>query len=322
MVKGNDPAALAAGWASAYGECHLCPRHCGVDRLSGETGVCGETAVCRIASACVHRGEEPPVSGRRGSGTIFFTGCSCRCFFCQNEQISRQGLGRDVSPDALLTEAGRLIEQGVHNLNFVTPDHFLPHVTQLCARLRAAGHDLPFVYNTSGYVLADQVDGIAADVQIFLPDFKFADGALARRCMGDGAYPERALEGLRRMVAARGFLEPWDPSGRTVAREGVLVRHLVLPGEVENSLAVLRLLREEFGRMLPLSLMSQYRPMAECQRRRDLDRRLAGEEYRRVVDLAVELDFRSVFIQPHFGDGGFLPDFRRDQPFDGNRPKR
>ena len=275
--------------------------------------------MCRIGAACVHRGEEPSFSGTRGSGTVFFTGCSCRCFFCQNHQISRERTGREVTPGELHTAALRLIESGVHNLNFVTADHFWPHVRDLCRRLRDEGHALPFLYNCSGYQCRELVAEASELMDIFLPDLKYTSPDLARECMGDSRYPEVALAALRQMVERRGFLDVWDPSGETVARQGVLVRHLVLPDEVENSLRTLRVLRSEFGRLLPLSIMSQFRPTRACAAEARFTRAVTAEEYQRVCGLAEELGFVTVYVQPEFGDPGFFPDFESQEPFGSSR---
>jgi putative pyruvate formate lyase activating enzyme len=275
--------------------------------------------VCRVASSGPHHGEEPALSGTRGSGTIFFTGCSCRCLFCQNWQISKQGMGQEVTIEELTARALDLVAAGVHNLNFVTPTHVWPHVRELCRRLRAAGVRVPFVLNCSGYERSEMVREYREAIDIYLPDFKFSDPALARRCMGDEKYPEYALAALREMVAAAGFLEPWDDTFRTVARKGVLVRHLVLPGHVESSLGVLRLLHQHFGSGLPLSIMSQYRPMPACLEAGFLTRSVSRREYAQVCALAEELGFEHAFIQPDYGDGGFAPDFREEEPFEGNR---
>ncbi len=304
-----------------YKNCRLCPRSCGVDRTAGQKGVCGETAACRIASAVAHFGEEPPFSGTRGSGTIFFSGCSSRCVFCQNHQISLGAQGNAVSEEQLLDAARSLLEQGVHNLNFVTPDHFWPHIEALCISLRQRGVTVPFLFNSSGYQEPSLVERYAQHMDLFLPDFKFSDPALAHQCMNDSRYPEIALASLRKMVEAKGFLSPWDPEGATPARQGVLVRHLVLPGQVANSLGVLRLLASEFGRHLPLSIMSQFEPIPNG---RFFTTRLAHEEYQRVCEEVEALGFRNVFIQPELGDPLFMPDFNREEPFAGNpssRPK-
>lgn len=309
---------MSADWAAAYDGCVLCPRQCRAERRAGQRGVCGETVECFVASIGPHFGEEPCFSGTRGSGTFFFRGCASRCFFCQNHQISRGGVGTPMSVEALFAAAEQLIAQGVHNLNFVTGDHFWPHLAELARRLRAAGHGIPLLLNTSGYVLAERVPEYARWMDIFLPDYKFADPDLARTCMGDARYPELALDALREMVAAKGFLHPFDPAGRETAREGVLVRHLVLPDEVENSIAALRRLRDAFGPRLPLSVMSQYRPVPGARGRGEFERRLRADEYAAVRAAVEDLEFENVFVQEFVNDDAFFPDFEADRPFRGN----
>ena len=304
----------------AYDACRLCPRACGTNRTAGRRGVCGETAELRIASAGPHFGEEPCFTGTRGSGAIFFAGCSCHCFFCQNWQISTgRTPGRALDEEGFHALALDLIARGVHNLNFVTPGHYWPHIARLCRRLRAEGETLPFLWNSSGYESPDLVAEQAETVDIFLPDFKFADATLARTVMGDDRYPDLALASIRAMVEAKGFLDPFDPTGAEPSRTGVLVRHLLLPGHVENTKRVLRLLRGEFGRYIPLSLMSQYLPIPATAGRPPFDRPPMPDEYREAVDCAMELGFENLFIQPLADTADFMPDFERDCPFDGNR---
>lgn len=301
-----------------YQDCNLCPRRCGADRTQGETGVCGESAECRVASIGPHHGEEPSFSGTHGSGTIFFSGCSCHCCFCQNFQISGEHVGAVRSMDELERQAAALLDRGVHNLNFVTPDHFWPHIRALCRRLREREYSQPFLFNSSGYELPERVPEYAEWMDIFMPDFKFADAALAEECMGDPRYSEYALDAITRMVEEKGFLYPWDPTGETPAREGVLVRHLVLPGHVENSLQVLRILHDRFGPKIPLSVMSQFRPTAHCAEHAPLNRLLNAEEYRAVADRVRELEFEHVYLQELRNTSDFMPDFARPSPFEGN----
>lgn len=300
---------------SEYADCRLCPRQCGANRLSGKPGYCGETAQCRVASCLPHFGEEPPISGARGSGTVFFSGCSCRCFFCQNHQISRGGIGEDISPETLCEAIAGLAGQRVHNINFVTPDHFWPHIERACRTLREGGFDLPFVFNGSGYHTPELIDRYADLIDIFLPDFKFFDPALSRHCMHAEDYAIQALASLRRMVEHKGFLDQAGDSSGQTARQGVLVRHLVLPGQVEDSLAILRLLRGEFGRFLPLSLMCQYMPTPECSQYNLPARRLEQDEYEQVCSMAHELGFEYIYAQEDGGDDTFFPDFERPHPF-------
>ena len=178
----------------AYQNCTLCPRDCKVDRTQGKKGFCGETATLRIAHMGPHFGEEPSFSGIQGSGTVFFSGCSGQCFFCQNYQISIQHAGSEYSQEKFLEEVKSLIRKGVHNINFVTPDHFWPHIKTLCRSLREEGLKIPMIFNSSGYQKAELIEDYAEDVDIFLPDFKFSQKNLAQRCMGDERYPEIALK--------------------------------------------------------------------------------------------------------------------------------
>lgn len=305
-------------WFESYEQCELCPRYCGVNRLAGQVGQCGQAAVCRLGPALPHHGEEPPLSGCRGSGAIFFSGCPCQCFYCQNYQLSLAHSGEIVRSEELLNRARKLVSQGVHNLNFVTPDHFWPHIEFVCRSLRAERVDIPFIYNCSGYERADLIPAVAAQMQIFLPDFKYSDPELAATCSAAPDYPEVALAALREMIVQRGFLEPFDPSGQKTAKAGVLVRHLVLPGHVDNSIRLLEILRREFGRMLPLSIMSQFQPMPECRRRELFTRGVTAKEYEEVCRAVRYLGFRQVLLQPSFRDSGYVPDFNRRKPFAGN----
>lgn len=304
--------------------CQLCPRNCRVDRTQDKIGVCGETAALRISHIGPHFGEEPSFTGTRGSGTIFFSGCSSQCFFCQNYQISTGHEGREYRPEVFLTAVKKLIQQDVHNLNFVTPDHFWPHIKDLCQKLNKEKIDIPKIFNGSGYQKTELVTEYAEFMDIFMPDFKFSEPGLAQRCMKDKKYPEITFQAIRAMVKAKGFLEPWDPTGDVPAKRGVLVRHLVLPGYVENSLKVLDLLHQEFGPGIPLSVMSQFQPIPECYRRHELDRVLTAGEYEQVLELVVKLGFERVYTQELVEKTAFLPNFYdSENPFPGNqnRPK-
>lgn len=303
-----------------YENCRLCPRECGINRLKGATGFCREGEALRLAYVGPHFGEEPPLTGSCGSGAIFFTGCSLRCSFCQNSQISREGLGSEVEMDDLLERIIRMVrESGVHNLNMVTPDHFFPHVFRMTELLKAKQINLPFVYNLSGYQSKVMLTMAEPLVDIYLPDFKYADRTLSSRLSGCGDYPEIALEAIAEMVRQKGFLDSGDEDEASPAKKGVLVRHLILPGRVENSLNALTTLFLEFGALLPLSLMSQYTPVSP-QKLEGLNRRVELEEFDRVYRHALELGFERLYVQfPEDGSSTcqtpFLPDFRLEDPF-------
>jgi putative pyruvate formate lyase activating enzyme len=318
-----------------YRECRLCPRRCAVDRTAEEVGICREGRSLRVASVEAHMGEEPPISGVNGSGTVFFVGCSLRCIYCQNHQISHEGLGREWSVGELVERLVALCESvGIHNVNFVTPDHFLPHTVAVVEALRGRGLRIPVLYNLSGYQALESLRLIEPVADIYLPDFKYADPDLAGGLSRCPDYAAVALEALVEMVRQKGFLDSLLPGGerelygvdrhgsRPVAGKGVLVRHLVLPGQVENSRHVLEMLYLEFGRDLPLSLMSQYVPIRTFPEAPFLNRTVTAEAFRQVLEHAQGLGFRNLFVQyPEQTASGvhpFLPDFSSAAPFRGN----
>lgn len=308
-----------------YRKCRLCPRNCGVNRLDQDggtaSGFCGETGVLRVSYVGPHFGEEPPISGTRGSGTVFFPGCSLRCSFCQNHQISQGCLGEAITLERLFDRVVRMIlENHVHNINLVTPDHFLPHVFHLVSLLKKQENPLPIVYNLSGYQSRESLLMARDFADIYLPDFKYADPTLSMTLSRCRNYPDVALRAISEMVNQKGFLDSFE-TGKGIADKGVLVRHLILPGKVENSLNALTSLFLEFGPHLPLSLMSQYTPTLP-QKDKALNRGLYPEEFERVYSHALDLGFDRLFIQfPDKSKGEnssvspFLPDFRLSEPF-------
>lgn len=319
---------------SYYAACELCPRRCGVDRTAGQAGFCGEGSGLRIATIEAHMGEEPHISGENGSGAVFFSGCSLRCLFCQNYQISREGLGREWTLGQVTDRLATLHDQGgIHNVNFVTPDHFLPHTRAVVGRLRERRIYIPTVYNLSGYQRVESLRLIEPVADIYLPDFKYADASLGVSLSHCADYAAVALEALCEMVEQKGFLDTFIGHGGDVAgmetgktaRKGVLVRHLILPGNVENSLQVLSMLFLEFGRELPISLMSQYVPVRTFPVGSPLNRQVTRDEFRAVFQHARELGFKNLFVQyPHevIRDAQqFLPDFSAVYPFPGNMKK-
>ncbi|MFH0919263.1 MAG: radical SAM protein [Fibrobacterota bacterium] len=305
-----------------YDRCVLCPRACGAERNAGNMGFCGETAELKIASIGPHFGEEPPISGTKGSGTIFYSGCSTGCFFCQNYQISRDHTGTVYTPAAFLQAMLALAGRGVHNINHVTPDHFWPHICEHILQLKKEGCALPHLINSSGYQTEATARDMADHAEIFLPDFKFADPELARLCMGRTDYPETAIKAIEIWVEARGFLDA-DFSGKErsfqPAASGVMVRHLVLPGHADNSIQALEMLRAKFGPFLPVSLMSQYMPTLHCRGKNEFSRGVSADEYEQVLEAADRLGFENLFCQELEQNAAFFPDFNDPEPFDGNR---
>jgi putative pyruvate formate lyase activating enzyme len=314
-----------------YENCRLCPRQCGVNRhvRNGreKRGFCRENDMLRVAYLGAHFGEEPPITGTNGSGTIFFTGCSLRCTFCQNQQISHESFGEQMDIASLKSRVEEMVRsKRVHNINFVTPDHFFPHVLHLVSSLRETGQDLPMVYNLSGYQSMESLKIAERYADIYLPDFKYADRTLAASLSGAGDYPEVALDALSEMVRQKGFLDSCVSSA-TIATRGVLVRHLILPGYLENSVNVLTTLFVEFGPDIPLSLMSQYHPVGTSVEG-PLKRFLKKREFDLVYAHARDLGFRNLFVQfpdprnqyPATRQSPFLPDFHNARPFENDDP--
>ena len=283
---------------SAYERCELCPRRCHVNRTLGERGVCGETSELMVARSALHMWEEPPISGEDGSGTIFFSGCPLRCVFCQNHEISHEGVGIPVTPRRLAQMMLEQQQRGALNVNLVTALHFAPHVVEAVRAARSAGLTIPIVCNTSGYELPEMVDALADVVDVWLTDFKYASPELAARLSGARDYPEIAAASLERMVShlrrQGGALLGED--GRML--RGIVVRHLVLPGHADDSCAVLDRVWEICNNDVDISVMNQYTPNARCLARGgELARSVTDDEYELVLDHADDLGFEQMWWQ-------------------------
>lgn len=290
--------------------CALCPRQCRVNRTAGELGVCGADGDVRVARAALHFWEEPPISGNDGSGTIFFSHCPLRCVYCQNYALAHGQHGRSITVERLAAIMGELEAAGALNINCVTPTHYAPHIRAAATLAREAGMALPILWNTSGYETVEAIRANEGTVDAYLTDFKYANGALARRYSHAADYPEVALAALEAMVACAG--EPRYDEYREQERlvGGVVVRHLMLPGALENSKAVVRLVHERFGNTVRLSLMNQYTPVlareAEAGNARaaealavcpELAQTVPDEEYERLLDFADALGVEDYFWQ-------------------------
>jgi putative pyruvate formate lyase activating enzyme len=310
-----------------FKNCTLCPRNCSVDRTQSKSGYCGESDQLRIATIESHFGEEPPISGTNGSGTVFFTECSLKCITCQNYQISHQKLGNMTSVAAVVDKIIQLFnDHHIHNVNFVTPDHFFPYTIQIVNELRMQGIELPIVYNLSGFQKVDSLHKIESAADIYLPDFKYSDPGLAKNLSNCENYPDIALSAISEMVRQKGFLDSFiNEKDRqdALATKGVLVRHLILPGQVGNSINALTTLFLEFGSELPISLMSQYYPIHAFSFD-FLNRTITLEEFNAVHQFAMELGFKNMFVQYPEAESSirpFLPDFDKEKPFAGNIKK-
>ena len=274
--------------------CTLCPRECRVNRIEGEKGFCGLGPAAVLARALPHFGEEPPISGTAGAGTLFFTSCNLKCPFCQNYRISRDRMGEAMDREALAGVMLELAMKGCHNIELVTPTPQLPAVLESLLAACEWGLKLPLVYNCGGYEKAEVIRLLDGIVDVWLPDFKYGNERDARECSAPEDYPQRALESIAEMISQTG--ERLQTAGG-IARQGVIIRHLVLPGRVQNSLDAVRLIAAQLSKKVPLSLMSQYTPTPNLSGDPLFGRRVTREEYEAVVDLALDLEFENLFIQ-------------------------
>ena len=286
-----------------YQNCKLCPRSCGVDRTAGERGFCGMPAHPVAARAAAHYWEEPPISGEYGSGAVFFSGCTLRCRFCQNYEISAQRYGYALDSARLREIFEKLIEQGCHNINLVTPTHFLPDILPaLEPKL-----PVPVVYNCGGYERVETLRALEGKVDVWLPDMKYSDPKLARLLSADPDYVETAKEAIMEMYRQTGpcVIE------KGLLKRGVLIRHLILPGQVDNSIGVLEWIADSFPkRAVGVSLMSQYVPMGPAAKLPPFDRRITQEEYDTVLSWLYFFGLDQGFVQgPEAASLEYVPEF-------------
>jgi len=288
-------------------QCELCPRKCRVDRTAGEKGYCGEAEALQVARAALHLWEEPCISGEAGSGTVFFSGCNLKCVFCQNYRIARGETGKLISTGRLAEIFLELQAKRAQNINLVTPTHYVPQIIRAVETARAAGLSLPIVYNTSCYENAETVKRLAGIVDIYLPDFKYMDTALSSRYSNAPDYFPAAAGALDEMVRQQP-LPVFDDRG--MMKKGVIVRHLALPGCLEDSKRIIKYLHDTYGNRIYLSIMNQYTPLPHVADYPELNRRVTAAEYGELIDYAVDLGVENGFIQ----EGGaaaesFIPSF-------------
>lgn len=290
--------------------CNLCPRNCLVHREDGEKGYCMSDHRLTAARAALHMWEEPCISGKTGSGTVFFSGCNLRCVYCQNYEISKGSGGKEITVSRLTDIFLELKEQGAANINLVTPDHYVLQIIQAVKRAKERGLDLPVVYNCSGYAKSEVIENLKGIVDIFLTDFKYMDPVPAAKYSQAPDYPEVARKALEAMVKTAGK-PSFDKNG--MMRSGVIVRHLLLPGHKRNARAVIKYVYETYGDDVYLSLMNQYTPFERLKERedcRELGRKVTRREYDEVVDYAISLGVKNAFIQEgETAEESFIPDF-------------
>jgi putative pyruvate formate lyase activating enzyme len=295
-----------------YASCSLCPRGCGVDRTGGELGFCGETHEIRAAAALLHFGEEPPITGAGGSGTVFFSGCALKCPFCQNWQVSGKGVGGPLSRGEAAGIFLGLQEAGAENINAVTGTHFAPGIIEAFEEAKARGLSIPLVWNSSGYENGETVSMVAPHVRFFLPDLKTMDAELSRRWFGAPDYPARAASAILAMADALPLIRDGD-----LPTQGVIMRHLVLPGHLRDTREVLRWFHDNLAGRALLSMMFQYTPIPGRTPEPPMDRMVSAGEQEQALEMLEEFSIEDGYFQEPEPDGKWLPDFDLPRPFPG-----
>ena len=302
--------------------CNLCPRACGVDRTSGQRGYCRVGDKIVVAHWGPHYGEEPPISGRSGSGTIFFSFCNLRCIFCQNWQISQEGMGDEISQGALCDIFLELEQAGCHNINLVSPTPYVPFIVAAIQDSRRRGLRLPILYNTNAYETVETLRMLDGLIDIYLPDFKYWNAKVAHKLSGipeEKPYGEYAAAAIAEMKRQVGDLVVEDG----IASRGILIRHLVLPGGLAGSKEIFRWIAQNLGNQTYISLMSQYHPIHKAHTVPLLRRKINAREYDDATQCLVDLGFSNVFVQHTESSELFIPDFEEEEPFEekGGREK-
>lgn len=297
--------------------CTLCPRECKVNRLEDGSGYCGTDASMNIASICIHRGEEPPISGPDGICNIFFSGCNLRCVYCQNHDISQPEFslpGTISDLNEALDKIESILALGIEAIGFVSPSHVIPQVKAIIRGLQKRGLNPIRVYNTNGYDKAETIDSLDGLIDVWLPDYKYVTAEMALKYSDADDYPEVVLKALKRMYYQVGSPLHIDENG--IAERGMLIRHLVLPGCTSESKEVLQSISDELSHGLHLSLMSQYHPTPGVKNYSELNRSLYIDEYNSVVAKMHALGFRNGYVQHIDSHLNYRPDFRKDHPFE------
>lgn len=297
------------GTRTEFSDCILCPRECHVNRNAGEIGYCGQPATLMAARAALHFWEEPCLSGTNGSGAVFFSGCNLRCVYCQNCEIAQGLSGRKIAVSRLSDIFLELQKKGAHNINLVTPTHFVPHIITALETAKKLGLSIPVVYNTSAYEKTDTLKMLDGLVDIYLPDLKYQDSGLSERYSHAPDYFETATRAISEMVRQVG--SPVFTDGEdSMMKKGVIVRHLLLPGCEKDTRRILRYLHETYKNDIYVSIMNQYTPLSQVKNIPELNRKISPREYEKIVDFAISIGIENGFIQE--GDTAsesFIPAF-------------
>lgn len=306
--------------------CRLCPRVCAVDRSSGQTGVCGQSNEIRLARAALHMWEEPCISGNSGSGTVFFSGCSLHCVFCQNYQIADGTVGKAVSRERLAEIFLELQEKGANTINLVTADQFVPWVIPALELAKKQGLSLPIVYNTGSYLAVDTLKMLEGFVDVYLPDFKYYEKEIAMRYAKAADYPDTAKAAIAEMVRQTGkplfyeknsgkLLTPaqynaYEGEQEVLIKKGTIVRHLLLPDCEADSKQIIKYLLETYGETVYLSILNQFTPLRKLPDYPNLNRRITNAEYEKILAYAIDLGIENGFVQQEgTAEESFVPMF-------------
>lgn len=293
------------------GDCTLCPRACHADRLHGARGYCGMDSTVRAARAALHMWEEPCISGDRGSGAVFFSGCGLRCCFCQNREIAIGNCGKEITIERLSDIFLELEQQGAANLNLVTGAHYVPQILLALEKAKSRGLSLPVVYNSSGYESIETLRLLEGYVNVYLPDFKYAEPELAQKFSHASDYPQRAGAAIEEMVRQTGECA-FDDEG--YIQRGTIVRHLILPGHTKNSIKALEYLHQTYGDRIYISIMNQYTPVYHHESFAELNRKVTRREYEKVLDAALALGIENGFFQEgETAEESFIPIFNEGE---------
>lgn len=289
-----------------FTSCSLCPRHCGVDRTAGQIGFCKATDSLKIARYALHHWEEPCISGEKGSGTVFFSHCSLGCIYCQNHDISHNHNGKEISCSELCDIFLSLENDGAHNINLVTPTHYMPFIIKALDSAKTKGLSIPVVYNTGGYEAVDTIKALNGYIDIYMPDFKYFREEYAKRYSYAPDYCETAKKAISEM--ARQVLPLKYENG--IMQRGLIVRHLLLPGMLYDAKKIIDYLYNEYGNDIVYSLMSQYTPLEHISHIPELNKKVGSKEYEILCDYAAKIGIENAYIQaPDSSDTYFIPDF-------------
>lgn len=295
---------------TSYISCEICPRTCKVNRENGQTGVCKVTSQLKVARAALHFWEETCISGTKGSGTVFFSGCSMHCVFCQNEEISQGLVGKEISKERLVEIFLELQEKGANNINLVTPGQYVPYIIWAVEQARNQGLVLPIVYNTSSYEKVDTIKRLEGIVDIYLPDFKYYSSQLAAKYSNAPDYPEIAKAAIAEMVRQQPNPVFYEKDGQELMKNGVVVRQLLLPGQLQDAKDIIKYLHETYGNQIYISLMNQYTPLSHVEKYPELNKKVSKRTYEKYVDYAIDIGIENGFIQEgDVAEESFIPEF-------------